>query len=150
MSQDQISSEENGINKAALILHETTIPMQNSAALFAEDGKGSIPANKRQRREMQKANTTPQVRSQRHRQSLNPMDQIGKSNWRSLTSKATPLAAASQSALLHHPLRVAERELRERLVCLSATLPMYCRLASSPLLRMDRQMSCPTGPRSVE
>ena len=45
---------------------------------------------------------------------------------------------------------VASPELLALFACLSATLPMYWRLESSRLLRMDAQIICPTGPRSLE
>ena len=45
---------------------------------------------------------------------------------------------------------VASPELLALLACLSATFPIYCRLESSRLLRMDAQIICPTGPRSLE
>ena len=45
---------------------------------------------------------------------------------------------------------VASPELVALLACLSATLPMYWRLESSRLLRMDAQIIWPTGPRSLE
>ena len=45
---------------------------------------------------------------------------------------------------------VASPELLALFACLSATLPMYWRLESSRLLRMDAQIIWPTGPRSLE
>ena len=101
----------------------------------------------------QLASHPPQERSQRHWQSLpsqgSETTKIRKcrGQGRQRHRQSQPRARQLQNT---QPLRVASPELRAFLACLSATLPMYWRLASSRLLRIDCQINCPTGPRSLE